>query len=54
MKDREYVKTLIPDYWFLTDEILNQNIYYPLEGYLAPDTYYFDNKDVDIKDIVVT
>jgi UPF0755 protein len=54
MKNRDYIKTLIPDYWFLTDEILNQNIYYPLEGYLAPDTYYFDNKDVEINDIVVT
>ena len=54
MKDREYVKTFIADYWFLTDEILNQDIYYPLEGYLAPDTYHFKNKDVDIRDIVTT
>ena len=50
-KDREYVKTLIPKYWFLTDEILNENIYYPLEGYLAPETYLFD-PDATIYDII--
>ena len=33
MNDKEYLKTLISKYWFLTDEILNPNIYYPLEGY---------------------
>ena len=54
MKDREYISKLIPNYWFLTDVILDENIYYPLEGYLAPDTYYFDNKDVDLDTIVNT
>ncbi len=44
-KDRDYMKQLIAEYWFLTDVILNDDIYYPLEGYLAPDTYHFDNKD---------
>lgn len=41
-KDTEYAKSLISNYWFLTDKILDPNIYYPLEGYLAPDTYYFE------------
>lgn len=50
--DKEYLKTLINDYWFLTDEILNDSIYYPLEGYLAPDTYEFD-KNSTIKDIII-
>lgn len=51
MIDRTYISTLIKDYWFLTDSILNQNIYYPLEGYLAPDTYFF-KKDASIDDII--
>ena len=51
-QNREYVKTLIPKYWFLTDVILDEAIYYPLEGYLSPDTYHFDNKDVEIVDII--
>lgn len=29
----------IKKYWFLTDDIKNPKIYYPLEGYLFPDTY---------------
>lgn len=41
ISDPEYVKTLIEKYWFLTDEILDSEIYYPLEGYLTPDTYEF-------------
>lgn len=52
MKDREYIKTLVNEYWFLTDKILDDEIYYPLEGYLAPDTYYFDDEDVDVKSII--
>jgi len=53
LKDQEYIKSLISKYWFLTDEILDPNIYYPLEGYLAPDTYEF-KKDATIEDIFKT
>ena len=52
LKSPDYLKQLIQKYWFLTDEILNSNIYYPLEGYLFPDTYYFANKDVKITEII--
>lgn len=51
LKNQEYIKKLIEKYWFITDEILNQNIYYPLEGYLYPDTYTFENKDVKTEEI---
>jgi len=49
--DPEYLQKVISKYWFLTDEILNQSIYYPLEGYLAPNTYQFKNKNVTIEEI---
>ena len=52
MGDKEYIDSLISKYWFLTDDIKNEKIYYPLEGYLFPDTYAFLNKDVDVKTIV--
>ena len=52
--NKDYIKELTQKYWFLTEEILDPNIYYPLEGYLHPDTYYFKNKDVDIKTIIET
>lgn len=51
-ENKEYAKGLIEEYWFLTDEILDNNIYYPLEGYLYPDTYTFESVDVSIDDII--
>lgn len=51
LKDDTYIKSLIEKYWFLSDKILNKNIYYPLEGYIFPDTYIFKNKDVTIEEI---
>ena len=37
----DYLTEQINKYWFLTDEILNDKIYYGLEGYIMPDTYEF-------------
>lgn len=51
LKDEEYLKGLIQDYWFITDKILDSKIYYSLEGYLFPDTYRFKNKDVKVEEI---
>lgn len=53
-EDSEYAKKLIDKYWFLTDDILKTGIYYPLEGYLFPDTYEFMNKDVSVDTIITT
>ncbi len=50
--DKEFIKTIQNDYWFLTDDIYNDQIYYPLEGYLFPDTYIFDKKTLTPKNIV--
>lgn len=48
LDDENYINTLINDYWFLTDEIKNKEIYYPLEGYLFPDTYeFYTSADID-------
>lgn len=41
MNDKDYVNELINKYWFLTDAVLNDDLYYKLEGYLFPDTYTF-------------
>ena len=51
LADKEYISKLIEEYWFLTDEIQDENIYYPLEGYLYPETYTFKNKDVTVEEI---
>ena len=53
--DINYLSELIKSgkYWFLTEEILNEEIYYPLEGYLYPDTYEF-LETASAKDIIET
>lgn len=51
LSNEEYIDALIEKYWFLTDEIKNENIYYPLEGYLFPDTYSISNKDAKVEEI---
>lgn len=51
VKDSSYIDSLIKEYWFITDDIKSSTLYYPLEGYLFPDTYIFESKDVDVKTI---
>lgn len=51
LEDDEYIDSLIKEYWFLDKVIKDSKIYYPLEGYLAPNTYNFVNKDVEIEAI---
>ncbi len=52
LKDESYLDELIENYWFLTDEIKNPQIYYSLEGYLFPDTYQFSGENMPLKDII--
>lgn len=51
LEDEDYINSLIDKYWFITDDIKNEDIYYPLEGYLLPDTYIFENEDITVKEI---
>ena len=39
--DKDTIKELMNEYKFLTDDILNQELRYSLEGYLFPETYRF-------------
>lgn len=53
MKDQDYIEKLIdkhPD--ILTDEILNADIRFPLEGYLFAATYNFYDEDPTIESVV--
>ena len=52
LDNEDYLKSLIEDYWFVTNDILNSDIYYPLEGYLFPDTYKFRSKEVTVAEIL--
>ena len=51
LSDKKYLQELIDKYWFLTEDILNDKLYYALEGYLAPNTYFF-REDASVKEII--
>lgn len=51
LSNKDYLNTLINKYWFITEDILNEKIYYPLEGYLYPNTYMI-YKDGNFKEVV--
>ena len=51
VNDRTFIKSLIDKYWFLSDTILDEDIYYPLEGYLVANTYML-NVDYDPEKII--
>ncbi len=53
LEDEDYIDELISEYWFLTEDIKNEDIYYPLEGYLFPETYTFTT-NVTASDIIKT
>ena len=52
--DKDFLNELISKYWFLSTDILNANIYYPLEGYLSPDTYEFSKTNLTSQKIITT
>lgn len=54
LTNKEYLNKLIDKYWFIDKNILNDKLYYSLEGYLYPNTYEFNNKDVSVEDIFET
>ena len=51
VNDKAFLKGLIADYWFLTNDILDDDIYYALEGYLFPETYEF-YKETTVEQVI--
>lgn len=51
VNDKSFLKGLITDYWFLTNDILDDDIYYALEGYLFPETYEF-YKETTVEQVI--
>lgn len=52
VNSKEFLTQMVDKYWFLTNDILNDKIYYGLEGYIMPDTYEFMGNS-SIKDIFI-
>lgn len=54
LNDKAFIKTLMGKYPdLLTNDILNPNIKYPLEGYLYPATYPFYKQDPTVEEMVI-
>ncbi|MGY4690419.1 endolytic transglycosylase MltG [Salibacterium sp. K-3] len=51
LEDEAYVKQLIEENDAVTEAVLNEDIRYPLEGYLFPATYEFVEEDTSIEEI---
>lgn len=51
LEDEEFIKKCIEKYWFLTEDVLNDKLYYSLEGYLYADTYYF-KEDSTLEEVI--
>ncbi|RXI99958.1 endolytic transglycosylase MltG [Anaerobacillus alkaliphilus] len=52
--DREYLEGLISKYSILTEDILDERLRWPLEGYLFPARYDFVEENPSIEDILET
>lgn len=49
--DPAFVSQFIEDYWFLTDEILQDGLFHPFEGYFRPLTYEFQEEFYTVEEI---
>ncbi|WP_156321267.1 endolytic transglycosylase MltG, partial [Bacillus sp. JCM 19041] len=50
--DTEFVHSLIDEYEMLTEEVLDEEIHHPLEGYLFPASYPFEYENPDIETVI--
>ncbi|QSX07930.1 endolytic transglycosylase MltG [Alkalibacter rhizosphaerae] len=42
----DFIQSAIDNYWFITEEVLNPDLKFALNGYLFPNTYNFENENV--------
>lgn len=49
--DHNFVRPFIDEFWFLTDEILNEELFHPFEGYFRPLTYDFFRETYSLEEI---
>lgn len=49
--DKEYLQSLVDTYWFLDESILKDGLLFPLEGYLAPQTYFVTDGNATVEGI---
>lgn len=47
----DFIQKAIQDHWFITDEVLDPDLKYALNGYFFPNTYQLRNKDVSPEEV---
>ncbi len=52
LNNKDYLQSLIDQYWFLSDDILKSGIMYGLEGYLYPETYFITEQNPSLENIM--
>lgn len=52
INDPAFVKELQKQFPVIDNKVYNKQIYYPLEGYLFPAKYEFDEKQPDVKAVI--
>ncbi len=52
-EDKDFLQEMISNYWFLSDRILEDDIMYPLEGYLFPDTYFLTSDEPSVEEVTM-
>lgn len=52
INNQTYLDTLINKYWFITNDVKNNQIYYALEGYLYPNTYQWKKEELNLENIL--
>lgn len=52
INDKNYINNKIDQYQWLSSSILKPGIYYPLEGYLFPDTYVIKSKNEPVHTLI--
>ncbi len=52
MNDRTFVKELQAQFPIIDNKVYDKKVYYPLEGYLFPAKYEFDEKKPDVKPVI--
>lgn len=49
--DKEYLSSLVKEYWFLDESVLEDGLLFPLEGYLAANTYFITDQIPTIESV---
>ena len=51
LNNEAFIDSLIEKYWFITEDVKNPKLYFPLEGYLSPNTYILSSDEAALDEL---